>query len=78
VENQTGKKIIVLRSNNGGEYTSKEFMDFCAREGIRREFIVPYSPQPNGVVERKNGAIVGAARSMLYDQGMPLFLWAEA
>jgi transposase InsO family protein len=78
VENQTGNKIRVLRSNNGGEYTSKEFMDFSAGEGIRRELIVPYNPQQNGVDERKNRAIVGAARAMLHDQGLPLFLWAEA
>jgi hypothetical protein len=78
VENQTGKKIRVLRSNNGGEYTSKEFMDFCAGEGIKRELTVPYNPQQNGVAERKNRAIVGAARAMLHDQGLPLFLWVEA
>jgi transposase InsO family protein len=78
VENQTGKKIRVLRTDNGGEYTSKEFMDFCAREGIRRALTVPYNPQQNGVVERKNRAIVGAVRAMLHDQGLPLFLWAEA
>jgi hypothetical protein len=78
VENQTGKKIRVLRSDNGGEYTSKEFMDFCAGEGIRRELTVPYNPQQNGVAERKNRAIVEAARAMLHDQGLPLFLWAEA
>jgi transposase InsO family protein len=45
VENQTGKKIKVLRTDNGGEYTSKEFMDFCVGEGIKRELIVPYNPQ---------------------------------
>jgi transposase InsO family protein len=73
VENQTGKKIRVLRWDNGGEYTSKEFMDFCAGEGIRRELIIPYNPQQNGVDERKNRAIVGAARAMLHDQGLPLF-----
>jgi transposase InsO family protein len=67
VENQTGKKIKVLRLDNGGEYTSKEFMDFCAGEGIRRELIVPYNPQQNGVAERKNKAFVGAARAMLHD-----------
>jgi hypothetical protein len=78
VENQTGKKIRVLRSDNGGEYTSKEFMEFCVGEGIKRELIVPYNPQQNGVAERKNMAIVGAARAMLHDQGLPLFLWAEA
>jgi hypothetical protein len=45
VENHTGKKIRVLRLNNGGEYTSKDFMDFCVGEGVRRELIVPYNPQ---------------------------------
>jgi transposase InsO family protein len=44
VENQTGKKIRVLRTDNGGEYTSKEFMEFCVGEGIRREWTVPYNP----------------------------------
>jgi transposase InsO family protein len=78
VENQIGKKIRVLRSDNGGEYTSKEFMDFCEGEGIRRELTVPYNPQQNGVAERKNRAIVGATRAMLHDQGMPLFLWTKA
>jgi hypothetical protein len=78
VENQTGKKIRVLRSANGGEYTSKEFMEFCVGEGIRRELTVPYNLQQNGVAKRKNRAIVGAARAMLHDQGLPLFLWAEA
>jgi hypothetical protein len=78
VENQTGKKIRFLRSDNGGEYTSKGFMDFCAGEGIRRELTVPYNPQQNGVAKRKNRAIVGAARARLHDQGMPLFLWVEA
>jgi transposase InsO family protein len=62
-----------LRTDNGDEYTSKEFMDFCAGEGIRRELIVPYNPQQNGVFERKNMAIVGVARAMLHDQGLPLF-----
>jgi transposase InsO family protein len=74
MENQTGKKIRVLRTNNGGEYTSKDFMDFCAGEGIRRELTVPYNPQQNGVAEKKNRAIVGAERAMLHDQGLPLFL----
>jgi hypothetical protein len=44
----------------------------------QRELIVPYNPQQSGVAERKDRAIVGVARSMLHDQGLPLFLWAEA
>ena len=39
---------------------------------------VPYTPQQNGVAERKNRSIVGAARAMLHDQSLPFFLWAEA
>jgi hypothetical protein len=78
VENQTGKKIRCLRSDNGGEYTSNDFDDYCVREGIRREMTVAYNPQQNGVAERKNRSIVGAARAMIHDQGLPLFLWAEA
>jgi hypothetical protein len=39
---------------------------------------VPYKPQQNGVAERKNRTICEAARDMMYDQDMPLSLWAEA
>jgi transposase InsO family protein len=78
VANQTGKWIKVLRSNNEGEYSSSQFIDFCTHAGIRRQMIVPYNPQQNGVVKRKNRAITSAARSMLHDQCLPLYLWAEA
>jgi hypothetical protein len=39
---------------------------------------VPYNPQQNGVIERKNRAITDATRSMSHDQSLPLYLWAEA
>jgi myosin-crossreactive antigen len=67
VENQTGKKIRVMRSDDGGEYTSKEFIDFCIGKGIRRELTILYNPQQNGVDEMKKKAIVGATRAMLHD-----------
>jgi hypothetical protein len=78
VENQTGRKIQVLRSDNRGEYTSKEFVDYCATIGIKKELTTPYSPQQNGVDERKHMTVVGATRTMIHDQGLPLFLWVEA
>ena len=78
VENQIRRKIRVLRSDNEGEYTSKEFDGFCKLEGIRRQLTVPYTPEHNGVAERKNRSIVGATRAMLHDQSLPFFLWAEA
>ena len=70
VENQTSKKIKTLRSENGGEYTSKKFKAFCTSVGIKREYIVPYNPQKNGVIERKNRTIVEVevAKTMLHDQ----------
>ena len=39
---------------------------------------MPHNPQQNGVIERKNKKIVGVARVMLHDQGLPLHLWVEA
>jgi transposase InsO family protein len=78
VENLTGRKIKVLRSDNGGDYTSKYFINFCIEAGIKREFTVPYNPQQNGVVERKNRTIIEATKAMIHDQILPMTLWAEA
>jgi transposase InsO family protein len=49
VENQTSKKIKLLRSYNIGEYTSKEFESFSRDVGIKRQLIIPYIPQQNEV-----------------------------
>jgi transposase InsO family protein len=54
VENLTGMRIKVLRSDNGGQYTSRDFSDFCIKAWIKREYTVPYNPRQNGVAERKN------------------------
>jgi transposase InsO family protein len=71
VENQAGKKIKVLRSNNGGEYTSNEFKYFCKEERIKRELTVSYNPQRTGVVKRKNRSIISSTKAMIHDQGLP-------
>jgi hypothetical protein len=78
VENLIGNKIKVLRTDNGGEYTSKEFNDFYRKEGIKRELIVPYNPHQNGVEKRNKNSIVEAVNGMIHDQNLPLFLWKEA
>jgi transposase InsO family protein len=64
VENQIGRKIKVLHSDNGGEYTSMKFDSLCREVGIKRELTVPYNPQQNGVVERKNKSIIETAKSL--------------
>lgn len=77
-ETETGLKIKCLRSDNGLEYTSTEFNNFCSQEGIRRQLTVPYSPQQNEVSERKNRTVVEMGRSMMMDKNLPLMFWAEA
>jgi hypothetical protein len=67
-----------LRSDNGGEYTSNDFKDFCKEVGIKRELTVSYNPQQNGVAKRKNQSIIGSAKAMIHDQDLPMFLWEEA
>jgi transposase InsO family protein len=57
VENEMDSRIKCFRSDNGGEFTSKEFMDYCSRHGIKRQFSVARTPQQNGVVERKNRTV---------------------
>ena len=47
MENQSGKIVKALRSDNGGEYISKEFVDFCVGKGIKTT--TPYTPAQNGV-----------------------------
>ena len=61
VEKESAKKIRALQRNNGGEYVSQQFKDFCTTEGIKRELTTPHNPQQNGVSERKKRLIVGEA-----------------
>ena len=57
IENHSEKRIKTPRSNNSGEYNSKEFEAFCKEAGMKREMTTPYDPPKNGVVERKNRTI---------------------
>jgi transposase InsO family protein len=77
IENLSERKIKILRSVNGGEYTSKEFVNFCKDVGIKRELTTPYNPQQNGVAERKNKMIMEVVKTMIHDQDLPMCLWAE-
>jgi hypothetical protein len=77
VENLSKRKIKILRSDNGGEYTSNEFGIFCRDVWIKRELTTPYNPQQNVVVERKSRTIMEAVKTMIHDQDLPMHLWAE-
>jgi transposase InsO family protein len=56
-----------LRSDNGGGFTSKKFIDFCRKHGIKRQFSEARTPQQNGVVKRKNKIVHEMERTMLMD-----------
>ncbi|KAH9684683.1 DNA (cytosine-5)-methyltransferase [Citrus sinensis] len=77
IENQTEKKITRLRSDNGLEYCSKEFEDFCKSKGIARHRTVTYTPQQNGLVERMNRTIIERVRCMLLNTNLSKGFWAE-
>ncbi|KAL4335379.1 hypothetical protein GQ457_07G009100 [Hibiscus cannabinus] len=69
---------MVLRSDRGSEFTSTTFNSFCEEYGIRRQLTMPYSPQQNGVAERKNQTILNMVQSMLKSKNVPKEFWAEA
>ncbi len=77
VEKGTGKSIKCLRTNNGGEFTSGEFEQYCKDEGIVRHKTIVYTPQQNGVAERMNQTLMERARSMIGNANLQKELWAE-
>ncbi|KAJ4703769.1 Retrovirus-related Pol polyprotein from transposon TNT 1-94 [Melia azedarach] len=78
VENQTGKKIKRLRTDNGMEFYWSEFDEFCKNEGIARHHTVRDTPQQNGVAERMNQTLLERARCMLSNAELIRRFWAEA
>lgn len=77
VENKTGKQIKTFRFDNGEEFTSSDFIDFCKEVGIRKGTTVPYNPKQNGVAERKNRTILEVVKAMFHDQKLLKFLWGD-
>jgi len=77
-ENQTGKKLKVLRSDNGGEYLSKRFAEFRELHGVQHQTTTPHTPQQNGVAERYNRTLMDMVRSMLSGAGLKKQFWGEA
>lgn len=78
VENKFNTKPKIFRSDRGGEFTGNEFKQFMYGMGIKLQYTAPYSPQQNGVAERKNRSLIEMARCMLTDADLPKYLWAEA
>jgi len=71
VERESGSQIKMVHSDGGGEYNSNEFKKHCEELGWQHNITCPYTPQHNGVAERKNRTIMDMAKSMLKAKGMP-------
>ncbi|GJY73183.1 retrotransposon protein, putative, ty1-copia subclass [Tanacetum coccineum] len=78
VENQLGKTIKSLRSDRGGEYMSQEFLDHLKEHGIIAHRTPPYTPQNNGVSERRNRTLLDMVRSMMSQTTLPKSFWDYA
>ena len=77
-ENTLLLNLWKTRSDNRGEYTSSQFVEFCNSTGIERQLTLPYTPQQNGVSERKNRTVMEMARCLLLKKKIPNQFWAEA
>jgi len=77
VENQTGFRIKVFHTDNGREFCNS--MDRALKEsGIQRRLTIPYTPEQNGIAERKNRTLIETARCLLGQSGLPTSFWAKA
>ncbi|CAA7055273.1 unnamed protein product [Microthlaspi erraticum] len=78
VEQEAGTRIQTFRTDRGGEFLSHEFTRFCETSGVKRHLTAPYTPQQNGVVERRNRTLMEMTRSIMKHMHVPNYLWGEA
>jgi transposase InsO family protein len=77
MENKTGRKILKLKSDRGGEYSSTKFLDYLKQGGIEIERGPANRPMADSVSERYNLTLLSKMRSQLIHSGLPLYLWGE-
>ncbi|GAU44223.1 hypothetical protein TSUD_399870 [Trifolium subterraneum] len=78
VEKESNCAVKCLRIDRGEEFTSSNFDEFCSEHGIKRQLTATYTPQQNGVSERKNRTLLNMVRSMLAGKNVPKRFWPEA
>ncbi|CAI7917115.1 unnamed protein product [Closterium sp. NIES-54] len=70
--------VLRLHSDKGGEFSSDLLRAFCRAEGICQTFMLPTSPQQNGIVERRIGMVMDVAHTSMIHAAAPHFLWPFA
>jgi transposase InsO family protein len=77
-QNEFDAKVKKIMSDNDSEFKNTQVKDYLDKEGIKHEFLAFYTPQQNGVVERKNMTLIESARIMLDEYKTFDRFWAEA
>ncbi|VVA40539.1 PREDICTED: Retrovirus-related Pol poly from transposon, partial [Prunus dulcis] len=78
VETQFHARIQVLRSDNDGEFLNHDLNQFLQDHDIIHQRSCPYTPQQNGVAERKNRHLLEVVRASLFGANMPRSFWGKA
>jgi transposase InsO family protein len=76
-QNEFDVKVMKIRSDNDSKFKNTQVEDFLNEEGIKQEFLAPYTPQQNGVAERKNCTLIEMTRTMLDEYKTSDRFWAE-
>ncbi|GJT45233.1 putative RNA-directed DNA polymerase [Tanacetum coccineum] len=77
VKNQFNKSIKTFRSDNGTEFINLNMERFCKDNGILHQTSCPYTPQQNGIAERKHRHLLNVGRALMFQGGIPLNMWTE-
>ena len=73
-----GNPLKHLQTDNGGEYISKDFKEYCSKHGIKHKKTIPGTPQHNDIVERMNQTIAKKVWCMLKMAKLPKSFQGEA
>ena len=77
VKNQFHTSIQILRSDNAKEYLSSSMKEFLTKQGIHHQTSCVYTPQQNGVAERKNRHLLKVTRAIMIERNVPKIFWVE-
>ncbi|KAJ0627129.1 putative RNA-directed DNA polymerase [Helianthus annuus] len=77
VKTQFHQSVKCFRSDNGSEFVNNQMKLFCNEHGIVHQTSCAYTPQQNGIVERKHRHLLNVTRALLFESNLPIRFWHE-